>query len=1153
MTMFLAPYTAIADIDGSPLDAGFLFFGEYGKDPELFPVEVFWDADFTVPAAQPIRTRNGYPIRNGSPCKIYLKQAEHSLVVKNKNLSAILVEMNNKGISSSMLVRPNGQSVETSLSNVYSDLSDKQQQIDEKASQQYLDEQLSTKAPQATTYTKIEVDNALSTKAPQSNTYTKTEVDATFSAYVGGRKAYTTLALAQAAQSSLPANTAIEVTNDGANNGTYQWNGTTLTKSAYDPLTQAKAYADGNPLFQPISLTASNNLDAVIKTGFYINTGNSYATPENNYPIKDAGVLLVQSTVTQKSPTGAEILYGTQLFYPQAFDRVYFRTFHYFNNKTWGSWKLLANTGDIDSLDIKLSKDLNQVKNMANVTISNRSYTSAKNLFNLDNVKNNQYVAITTGVLSITTDPVNRGWKSSGYIPVVAGQTYTLSGKIPTAFKTYSFFASNTSITSLGFARFFTDSVTFTVPQGATHVVFTIADPSNQDFENVQLELGTVATAYEPNGSVYSYLESLLPKSVKDAILIGRSNQQKVSVIDQLTVSTEGSTKNLFKKSRQVQSQYINTSGLILTTSIEGAPGWSWLRTEHIPVTPGQKITINAKNYSGGYQAYAFYNTTATGVSAIQWGTYSLPITLTVPAGASYFVMNIGDISNPFNELQIELGETVTTYENGDDDVFLDASKLYPSTNTGGFLSSVKNSGGSLAITCKTKEAVYEQAMRVNRAANRLFSQVVNFYNFYIDGVAVHGMGDDASPMILNDQWIGANHGWFGYKVTATGHGKTVADIGSQWSTLSNKEVVIINVIDENTLFTSFTESSTLSDYSTLTHKANASNAASFSVSAIAIEQWYPSLMNYNLTGSIDGQPIDLTRDFSSTQFKEKFCIHEYYEIPSKNDLIEFTKANVGVNKLDYTGVESTIAFNITYAFDTECGCTVTADFICLKDGATLDKIAGIQSSIMSSSAQLEYYVPKTVPFTVSGTTVDFANKVLLNTTPNLTYKFTPSTAEVGVNPPDRFIQILPTHGFALGYLPILDAEPTRRKDLCTVEYGNIATTRKTYPSFVYKPTAPLLKGKYYSVVAYRKHFKRDQKRTCKYLVTSEQGDFLYLDWHSPKELDVIDLPDLLKGRSFAIHEKSSNVTLVSQVATNKLYVKVDSTRTNGYLVLKFQ
>ncbi|MEB6681041.1 hypothetical protein [Acinetobacter lwoffii] len=97
MTMFLAPYTAIADIDGSPLDAGFLFFGEYGKDPELFPVEVFWDADFTVPAAQPIRTRNGYPVRNGSPTKVYIKATQHSIVIKNRNGAFILVDFKNKG------------------------------------------------------------------------------------------------------------------------------------------------------------------------------------------------------------------------------------------------------------------------------------------------------------------------------------------------------------------------------------------------------------------------------------------------------------------------------------------------------------------------------------------------------------------------------------------------------------------------------------------------------------------------------------------------------------------------------------------------------------------------------------------------------------------------------------------------------------------------------------------------------------------------------------------------------------------------------------------------------------------------------------------------------------------------------------------------
>lgn len=92
--------------------------------------------------------------------------------------------------------------------------------------------------PQINTMTREEVNAAVALKANQA------DVDASITAIAGGHKAYQTLAAAQAAQSSLPANTAIEVTNDGANNGTYQWNGTSLTKSNYDPLTQAAIYTD---------------------------------------------------------------------------------------------------------------------------------------------------------------------------------------------------------------------------------------------------------------------------------------------------------------------------------------------------------------------------------------------------------------------------------------------------------------------------------------------------------------------------------------------------------------------------------------------------------------------------------------------------------------------------------------------------------------------------------------------------------------------------------------------------------------------------------------------------------------------------------------------------------------------------------------------
>ena len=95
-----------------------------------------------------------------------------------------------------------------------------------------------------------DVRSALLTKADKADTYSKSETDTKITALssttYAGHKGYATLTLAQAAQASLAANTLVEVTNDTttANNGVYLWNGTTLTKSTYDVLSQAKAYTD---------------------------------------------------------------------------------------------------------------------------------------------------------------------------------------------------------------------------------------------------------------------------------------------------------------------------------------------------------------------------------------------------------------------------------------------------------------------------------------------------------------------------------------------------------------------------------------------------------------------------------------------------------------------------------------------------------------------------------------------------------------------------------------------------------------------------------------------------------------------------------------------------------------------------------------------
>ncbi|NUG10199.1 hypothetical protein HUN13_01205, partial [Acinetobacter seifertii] len=78
-------FPLFSDVDGTPLDAGFIFVGNKNTDPEQTPVQVYWDSDLTIPAAQPIRTRNGFAARDGKASRLYIPILEYSITIKNRN------------------------------------------------------------------------------------------------------------------------------------------------------------------------------------------------------------------------------------------------------------------------------------------------------------------------------------------------------------------------------------------------------------------------------------------------------------------------------------------------------------------------------------------------------------------------------------------------------------------------------------------------------------------------------------------------------------------------------------------------------------------------------------------------------------------------------------------------------------------------------------------------------------------------------------------------------------------------------------------------------------------------------------------------------------------------------------------------------------
>lgn len=77
------PFPQFNDLQGDLLDAGLIYIGVSGADPESSPVQCYWDKALTIPATQPLRTRGGLIVNNGSPAAVYVGASDYSMRVRD--------------------------------------------------------------------------------------------------------------------------------------------------------------------------------------------------------------------------------------------------------------------------------------------------------------------------------------------------------------------------------------------------------------------------------------------------------------------------------------------------------------------------------------------------------------------------------------------------------------------------------------------------------------------------------------------------------------------------------------------------------------------------------------------------------------------------------------------------------------------------------------------------------------------------------------------------------------------------------------------------------------------------------------------------------------------------------------------------------------
>ncbi len=85
MKKLQAPNPFFLDANGDALNAGYVFVGTAGANAETNQITVYWDEAGTQPAAQPLRTANGYIVNGASRARAFVNADDFSMIVKNRH------------------------------------------------------------------------------------------------------------------------------------------------------------------------------------------------------------------------------------------------------------------------------------------------------------------------------------------------------------------------------------------------------------------------------------------------------------------------------------------------------------------------------------------------------------------------------------------------------------------------------------------------------------------------------------------------------------------------------------------------------------------------------------------------------------------------------------------------------------------------------------------------------------------------------------------------------------------------------------------------------------------------------------------------------------------------------------------------------------
>lgn len=411
---------------------------------------------------------------------------------------------------------------------------------------------------------------------------------------------------------------------------------------------------------------------------------------------------------------------------------------------------------------------------------------------------------------------------------------------------------------------------------------------------------------------------------------------------------------------------------------------------------------------------------------------------------------------------------------------------------------------------------------------------------------------DEATPCHINGRYIGANHQCdCAVSVYAPNHGKTLADVGSLWVDEKGIKFTLLDIEEDKLVFLSENvgESQELYKFSSVTgelsYVENGENTSSIRYERQTVGFVSRSIRHKRkrIVGYVNGKEFYVYGGLE--------C--DYAEIQEEYEILNPATQSEGLRKARPKGGftekpnfaefgDGMLSYKMTYRIMPD-GCVLCIFDVKKLSDVRLDHFMGamVQEKIDVYGGGIWRYLPKTKPFTTPEGVFDFSNRISLAQKEfPVRYAMTKKDWTDELSPPDRFIdyfkdgQGVDKLGFACGYLPILDGEPSIRRERIETSMV-VVNTRKAYPFFMSGDVSDC-KG-----VAYKKYFLPQENGESVYIVPFENKKYAFMDFFKGKTLRLS-----VKGK-VKILEKSGNVNYT--IENNQIV----ATAEHGYAVFEIE